>query len=184
MLKSFTTAINILAAGTILLGSAMAQQPATTPPPAAKNAPAAQSQQAAPPASNAALPTQKDKLSYAIGMNIGKGLHRDSIDVDPNLILRGLKDGIAGDKTLLTDEEAQATITQLQNEVRQKMEEQRKMAEGTNKKEGDAYLAANKSKEGVVTLPSGLQYKILKQGTGPKADGDGHGGLQLPWHAH
>ncbi len=168
MLKSFTTAINILAAGTILLGSAMAQQPATTPPPATKNAPAAPSQQAAPPASNAALPTQKDKLSYAIGMNIGKGLHRDSIDVDPNLILRGLKDGIAGDKTLLTDEEAQATITQLQNQMRQKMEEQRKMAEGTNKKEGDAYLAANKSKEGVVTLPSGLQYKILKQGTGPK----------------
>jgi FKBP-type peptidyl-prolyl cis-trans isomerase FklB len=175
MQKPLTTAVIIWAAGMILLGSAMAQQtPPSNPPqtPVAKphTAPTAKPRQA--PAAKSqdvlALKTDKDKTSYAIGLNIGKGLHRDSVDVDPNILLQGLKDALAGGKTLLTDDEAKAAMTALQNDVRKKQEERMQQAGETNKKEGDAFLAANKTKEGVVTLPSGLQYKILKEGTGPK----------------
>jgi FKBP-type peptidyl-prolyl cis-trans isomerase FklB len=170
MLKISTPGITVLAAGLVLLGSATAQQSGNTQtPPPGKNA-TAQSQQ--PPAASSpnipALPTDKDKISYAIGMNIGKGLHKDDIEVDPNLLLRGLKDGLSGGQTLMTDDQVQSTMTQLQGQLRQKMEAQRAEAAETNKKEGDAFLAANKTKPGVVALPSGLQYKVLTQGTGPK----------------
>ena len=107
------------------------------------------------------LKTDKDKESYAIGMNIGKSIHRDGVDVDPNILLRGMKDAIAGGKTVLSDEEAKTVMTNLQAKKAQQ-------AGDANKKAGDAFLAANKTKDGVVTLPSGLQYKILTQGTGPK----------------
>jgi FKBP-type peptidyl-prolyl cis-trans isomerase FklB len=184
MHKSFTTAVNILAAGTLLLGNAFAQQTpaATTPPasstpakaqaPAAKPATAAKSATAAKTAAPLTLKTQKDKFSYALGMNTGKrmaeSLQKQSVPFDPAILVRGLKDALAGGKTLLTDEEAQATIKAVGDELRAKQQAQMKEAGETNKKEGDAFLAANKTKEGVVTLPSGLQYKILKEGTGPK----------------
>src|SRR5208337_625691 len=71
-------------------------------------------------------------------------------------------------KTLLTDDEAKSAMMTLQNDLRQKQEAKAQQAGQTNKTEGEAFLAANKTKEGVVTLPSGLQYKILKEGTGPK----------------
>lgn len=114
------------------------------------------------------LTTQKDKQSYAIGMNIGKGLHRDSVDVDPNILAQGLKDALAGGKTQMTDDEAKAALTALQTDVTKRQQEQMQVAGEANEKAGDAFLEANKTKEGVVTLPSGLQYKILTQGTGPK----------------
>jgi FKBP-type peptidyl-prolyl cis-trans isomerase len=114
------------------------------------------------------LKTPKDKISYAIGMNIGKGLKRDSVDVDPAILARALKDVLAGGKTLLTEQEAQATLTALQTDMRKKQMEVRQQAGEANKKEGEAFLAENKAKDGVVTLPSGLQYKILKEGDGPK----------------
>jgi FKBP-type peptidyl-prolyl cis-trans isomerase len=106
------------------------------------------------------LNTTKEKASYAIGLNWGKSMHRDSVDLDPDIILRGLRDGLAGGESLMTDEEAKAAIETFQVEFRTQIEE-------NNKKEGDDFLAANKTKEGVVTLPSGLEYKILKAGTGP-----------------
>src|SRR2546423_12211210 len=71
-------------------------------------------------------------------------------------------------KTLLTEEEARGVLMQLQSEMRAKQEAKAKEAGEANKKEGEAFLAANKTKEGVVALPSGLQYKIITQGTGPK----------------
>lgn len=114
------------------------------------------------------LPTKKDQISYALGMNVGKGLHRESIDVDPNMIMQGLKDALAGGKTLMTDDQAQQTMMQLQAEVREQEDAKRKQAAQTNMQKGEAFLAANKTKPGVETLPSGLQYKIIKQGTGPK----------------
>jgi FKBP-type peptidyl-prolyl cis-trans isomerase len=159
MRKSLTQLINVLAPAILLLGNVFAQQTpaATTQPP---SAPGSQS--------NSALPTQKDKVSYAIGMNIGTNLHRQSVDVDPKVLQQGLEDSLAGGKTLLSEDEARATLTEFQNEMRQKQQEKTKQAGETNKKEGDAFLAANKAKAGVVTLPSGLQYKILTPGTGPK----------------
>lgn len=170
MLKSLSLAVPILAAG-LLVGSAIAQQPATPQSSApAKSAPAAQSP-TAPAASSPAipgLPTQKDRLSYAIGMNIGAGMHKDNLDIDPDVLLRGLKDGMSGGKTLMTDEQARDEITQLRTQMMAKMQAKQQQESEENKKQGDAFLAANKTKPGVVALPSGLQYKILTAGTGPK----------------
>jgi FKBP-type peptidyl-prolyl cis-trans isomerase len=115
-----------------------------------------------------ALKTQKDKASYAIGLNIGKSMHKDSVDVDTSILLRGLKDGLAGAKPLMTDDEARAAMVTLQTDLRKKQEEKMLVQGEANKKEGEAFLAENKTKDGVVTLPSGLQYKILTEGAGPK----------------
>jgi FKBP-type peptidyl-prolyl cis-trans isomerase len=121
------------------------------------------------------LATQKDKTSYAIGMNMAKSLQRQSLEVEPDLVAKGLRDVLTGSKPLLSDDEAIATLTTLQNDMRAKQQEQAKQLEEkaqqlglANKKEGDDFLAANKGKEGVITLPSGLQYKILKPGGGAK----------------
>jgi len=183
--------VNIMAASMILLGSARAQQtPAAASPqaPAAKpqvapvakssqapaagtqKAPAAKPGQPAKPKSQSplVLKTDKDKVSYALGMNLGANLKRDSIDIDTAILVRALKDTVAGGKTLLTESEARAALTQLQTQVRGKQMEKMKLAGEVNKKEGDSFLAANKTKDGIVTLPSGLEYKILTQGTGPK----------------
>jgi FKBP-type peptidyl-prolyl cis-trans isomerase FklB len=166
MRKLFTATITLLATGTMLLGSALAQESAATNP---QSAPAAKAQApASGGASSSTLATQKEKLSYAIGMNIGKNLHRDGVDVDMNLVSQGLKDGLSGGQTRMTDQEAQAAVVELQNGLRKKQEEKMAQSGETNKKDGDAFLAANKTKPGVVTLPSGLQYKILTSGTGPK----------------
>ena len=115
-----------------------------------------------------ALTNEKQKASYAIGMNWGTGLHRQGIDVDTAALIQGMKDALAGNKLLLTEDEARTALMQLQSEVQAKQQAKAQQEGEANKKEGDAYLAANKSKEGVVTLPSGLQYKILKEGSGPK----------------
>jgi FKBP-type peptidyl-prolyl cis-trans isomerase FklB len=121
------------------------------------------------------LKTDKDKESYAIGMNIGNSIHRDGVDVDPNILSQGLKDALAGHKTVLTDDEAKAVMANLQSKVNKERAEKAQVAAEAakkvgeaNKLAGDAFLAENKTKDGVVTLPSGLQYKILTQGTGPK----------------
>lgn len=114
------------------------------------------------------LKTQKEKFSYALGMNIGNSMKRQAVDIDPTILARGMRDALAGRKPLMTEEEARAAVMQVQGEVRQKQQEKEKEAASANKKQGDDFLAANKTKEGVVTLPSGLQYKILTEGTGPK----------------
>jgi len=81
---------------------------------------------------------------------------------------RGLKDALAGGKTLLTEEEARAAITAVQNDMREKQQAKMQQAGDANKKAGEAFLTDNKSKEGVLALPSGLQYKVLKEGNGAK----------------
>jgi len=102
-----------------------------------------------------------------LGMNIGRGLTRQEVDVDPAVVARGLRDTLAGAKPLLTDEEAEAALTQLQTAVKAKQEAELQKIGDANMKEGQEFLAENKTKDGVVTLPSGLQYKILTPGTGP-----------------
>jgi FKBP-type peptidyl-prolyl cis-trans isomerase FklB len=174
MRKPFTLAVSAAVAGLMILGIVQAQQtpptstpqtsPTTTPkPPAAKPGSTVAKKPAV-----LTLKTQKDKASYAIGLNIGKSMHKDSVDIDPSILLRGLKDGFAGSKPLLTDEEARAAMVTLQSEMRKKQEEKMLVQGEANKKEGEAFLTENKTKDGVVTLPSGLQYKILKEGTGAK----------------
>ena len=101
-------------------------------------------------------------------MSLGSTLRQQSVEVDLSILMRGVKDSLAGSKTLLTEDEERAVLTALKAEVRKKQEEKMAQAGEANTKEGQAFLAANKSKDGVVTLPSGLQYKILQAGTGPK----------------
>ncbi len=119
----------------------------------------------------APLKTEKDKVSYSIGLDFGKNMKRQSIDLNLDLLLRGIKDGISGVTPALTDAEIQEVMTAFQKEMMAKMADKAKVDGEKNKKEGEAFLAENKKKPGVVTLPSGLQYKILKDGTGksPKA---------------
>ena len=110
------------------------------------------------------LKNQKDKVSYIIGMDIGNNLKKQSIDVDPNILAKGVKDALSGAKSLLTEKEIQETMGAFQKEMMVKKEEVGKQ----NKKEGETFLAENKKKEGVKTSPSGLQYKVIKAGSGKK----------------
>ncbi len=103
-------------------------------------------------------------MSYALGLSIGASLRKDSIDVDPSVLLQGLNDARSGGKFLMTDDQIRNTMVELQIQL-QTQQAAKKQA---NKKEGDAFLAENKTKPGVVTLASGLQYKIITAGTGPK----------------
>ncbi len=184
-MRNFTTVLPMLAAGLMLVGNAPAQQtpPAKTdqtpskaqPASAAPKAPATKAPAKTPAKTAAAkgtapvaLKTQKEKFSYALGMNLGMSLKKQSVEVDPVILSQGLKAALAGGKALLSPEEAQATLMEVQNDLRKKQQEKMQVAGEANKKEGAAFLASNKTKEGVVTLPSGMQYKILKEGTGPK----------------
>lgn len=112
------------------------------------------------------LKTQKDKMSYSIGAEAGKNFKRLGVEVDTDLLVKGLRDALSGEKLLMTDEELRGTMTAYQAEVRQKQAQAARLAAENNKKAGDAFLAENTTKEGIVTLPSGLQYKILKAGDG------------------
>jgi len=170
---------HLFAVGILLLVYAQAQQtPATTQTaPAAAATPAKSATKVAAtkkPATAAktvaplALKTQKDKFSYSLGMKMGENMHKQDVAIDPAIFARGLRDGLAGGKTLMTDDEAQAAISDVQNEMRKKQQEKAQQAGIANKKDGEVFLAANKAKPGVVALPSGLQYKILTPGTGPK----------------
>jgi FKBP-type peptidyl-prolyl cis-trans isomerase FklB len=115
----------------------------------------------------ATLKTDKDKLSYAMGMDLASQLKSRAVDVDPAIFARGMQDALAG-KTVMTDADAKVIIAELQKSIVAKMQAEAKAAGEKNKAEGEAFLAANKAKEGVVTLPSGLQYKVVTTGTGPK----------------
>ena len=119
-----------------------------------------------------AFQTPKEKQSYSIGADIGNKLKSQSIDVDPDALAQGLKDAISGNKLLMTEQEMKESLSSLQKEMMEKQAERTKQLSEKNKKEGDAFLAENKKKEGVKTLPSGLQYKVITEGTGktPKAE--------------
>lgn len=113
----------------------------------------------------AQLKTQKDSVSYAIGHDIAKNLKKQSFDIDPDLLAKGLKDVMSNAKPALDDTQSQAAIMSYQKHMMDAAAEKNKTA-------GDAFLAENKKKDGVITLPSGLQYKVEKMGTGkkPKAE--------------
>jgi len=114
----------------------------------------------------------KEKVSYAIGLNIGKSMKQDQVELDPDVLVRGIKDALTGAKPLLTDAQIQEAMAGFQKKMQAKQAEARKASGDKAKKEGEDFLADNKKKEGVVTRPSGLQYKVIKKGTGnrnPKA---------------
>jgi FKBP-type peptidyl-prolyl cis-trans isomerase FklB len=188
MRKPFIIACQLLAVGIMLLGQAPAQQtPAASAQPSQPASSQASSNQSAPATKSTsttakkapvttrsttalALKTQKDKASYALGMKIGSDLRKQGVNasVDPAVAARGFKDALAGTKSQLTDDELRAALTQLQSQVREKQMAKAHEEGGAAHKAGEEFLAANKDKEGVVTLPSGMQYKILTAGSGPK----------------
>lgn len=114
------------------------------------------------------LKTDKDKLSYALGMDIAAQFKARSVEVDPDLFARAMKDVLAGAKTAMTPEDVKTTITALQTKMAVQQQAEVKAMSDKNKTEGEAFLNANKAKPGVVTLPSGLQYKVITAGTGKK----------------
>lgn len=117
------------------------------------------------------LKDKKEKVSYAIGVDVGNAMKKQSIDIDTDIFMKGLKDALSGSKKLMTDDEIRETMTAFSREMAEKQKETMKKLAEKNKQEGDAFLAENKKKEGVKTLESGLQYKIIAAGTGktPKA---------------
>ena len=121
------------------------------------------------------LQTDKERLSYTVGVDTGRNLRQLETEVDLDLLMKGIKDGLSGEKFLMSEKELFATRNSIQHEMRRKQAAQRqkkalarKVPGEENKKAGEAFLAENKKKDGVVTLPSGLQYKILKAGDGRK----------------
>jgi len=112
--------------------------------------------------------TKKEKVSYSLGVNIGKNMKTQGIDVDQDFLAQGLKDALSNAKTTMSDKDMEATMNAFQQEMMTKMQAKQKVEGGKNKTDGEAFLAANKKKDGVITLPSGLQYKVIKMGSGPK----------------
>ncbi len=124
-----------------------------------------------------AFDNQKDRLSYALGMGYAATLKAQSLEVDPALLSQGFRDASAGGKTLMTEEEARATVTGLQVELKKRQTalraELKQVLAARNKADGEAFMAENRAKDGIVTLDSGLQYRIMQPGEGKKpAAGD------------
>jgi FKBP-type peptidyl-prolyl cis-trans isomerase FklB len=119
-----------------------------------------------------ALKDEKEKISYSVGVEIGTTLKKQGIDIAPDVLTRGIRDALSGAKTLMTEEEIIETLTNFRKEFIAKKQELAKQQAEKNKKEGETFLAENGKKEGVKTLPSGLQYKVIKPGSGKKPKGE------------
>jgi FKBP-type peptidyl-prolyl cis-trans isomerase len=134
--------------------------------------PAQPAQQPAATAQPSAAPSGKpealnDKASYVIGLNLGKSLKSNDVQANVDLIVKGLRDGLGGGQALLTDEEMQSTMQAFQQQLQQQQQAKAKVVGEKNKTEGEAFLAKNKARPEVKTTASGLQYEVLKEGTGP-----------------
>jgi FKBP-type peptidyl-prolyl cis-trans isomerase FklB len=149
-LVAATTAVAVVGSA-LALGQNPAPAPATTP---AQGGPE--------------LKDLKSKVSYGFGLNIGKNFKKQGIDLDPMIVFKGMVDGFAGGKAQLTETEIQEAMTTFEQELRGKQAEMAKKKAEDSKTEGAKFLAENKAKPGVVTLPSGLQYTVVKEGTGAK----------------
>ena len=114
------------------------------------------------------LSTDKEKASYMVGMDVANGVRQIKDEIDVEIMVQALRTSLADGKTLLTDAEAQTVRESFQQMFRSKMEAKRKAMAETNKAEGEKFLAANKTKAGVKTTASGLQYQVIKEGTGTK----------------
>jgi len=112
------------------------------------------------------LKDQKDKVSYSIGTNIGNNFKKQSMDINTDALVQGIKDSLSGEKALMTEQEMNETMKAFQQEMMTKQAELAKIIGEKNKTEGDLFLAENKKKEGVITLSSGLQYKVINEGSG------------------
>ena len=134
----------------------------------------ARAQTSAPSPAAAASPfaDPKSQASYAIGLNLGQSLRRDSVAIDPDVLARGMRDGLSGAKPTMTDEQMRAALVQLQQTVMAARQAESAKLAAANQAAGGEFLKTNGAKPGVVTLPSGLQYQVLTAGKGPKPAAD------------
>lgn len=114
------------------------------------------------------LTTDKDKLSYSIGSDLGKNFKRQGIDIDPQVMVKGIQDGLSGGPLMLTDAQMKDVLMKFQKELMAKRATEFNKKADENKAKGEAFLKENKGKTGVVTLTDGLQYKIVTAGAGQK----------------
>jgi len=114
------------------------------------------------------LESEAKKVSYIFGSNIGARMKADGIEIDSDALLAGLKDSMSGAKSRLNDEDMQTTMQKFQEKMQAAQQKAAGEAGAENEKKGADFLAANAKKEGVKTTASGLQYEIIKAGTGPK----------------
>lgn len=120
------------------------------------------------------LKTEIDKVSYILGYSTGKSFGEQSVDVNVDVFLKGLKEGLSkdGKQPAMTEDQMREVMTSFRTTLMEKRKKDSEESGKKNLKEGEEFLAKNKAKEGVVTLPSGLQYKVIKAGTGEKASKD------------
>ena len=112
------------------------------------------------------LKDDKDKVSYSIGLDIGNTFKKQGMDINPDVLMAGMRDAIAGKPPLMTDEQVKQTMENYSKMMTEKMASKAKEEGAKNLATGEKFLAENKSKEGVKTTPSGLQYKVIKEGSG------------------
>lgn len=116
---------------------------------------------------NISLKTEKDSLSYSLGAQIGESLKLGVDDIDLSVLAKGLRDAATGQEKLCSDEDIRKNVMKFQKVMRTKFQEDQKRRGEASKAEGEKFLEENKKKEGVVTLPDGLQYKVITPGSGP-----------------
>ncbi len=116
------------------------------------------------------LEKQEDRISYALGHDIGTQLKQQGYEINREALAQGVKDGLQESVSLLTPEELRAAILAYQNREQEQYADEMKSVADKNKREGEVFLKENSSKEGVIVLPSGLQYQILQEGTGPQPE--------------
>lgn len=124
---------------------------------------------AAPDAASAtSLNSDMDKLSYSIGADLGKNFKKQGIDISPAAMAKGLQDGMSGGQLMLSEQQMKEVLNKFQRDLMAKRNAEFTKKSEENKAKGEAFLNENKAKEGVISLPSGLQYKIIQKGDGAK----------------
>jgi FKBP-type peptidyl-prolyl cis-trans isomerase len=114
------------------------------------------------------LNTDNDKVNYGIGVTTIRHFQQEGVDLNLDLVIKGMKDALSGGPLAISEEDINTAMVAIQNELRQKQRLARRQSAVDNKKQGEAFLAANRKRDGVVTLPSGLQYEILRKGDGKR----------------
>ena len=155
MKRLFARMLLILMAVTLSTALYAQDQPPATQPATAGEEPAE------------AFASEKEKISYAIGLNIATGLKQRDVELDVDALIRGLRDVLAERDTLMTFAESNQIIMQWQMQERERLAREDEELAEKNKKEAEEFLAENKEKEGVKVTDSGLQYIVIEEGDGP-----------------
>ncbi len=167
-----TVGMALLAWTVVAAQQAPAVNPTPQEAPAVKTEPAAATSKAE--QGQPTIQSRKDKVSYAFGVDLARDLKRQKEDLNVDLLVTALTDALAGNKLIMTDEEVTATLKTFEAEQKQDFEHAKAMIAAKNERAVEGFVAENAKKEGVVTLPSGLQYKVLKQGDGKIPTLDDH----------